>query len=171
MLEGNSRTGSLLGSQSFVCFLWSRADKGKVLVLESVFPQGPTAQHIADVSKWHRGVLACCSPWRVDIPQFRARAGSSLFLSASGAGLFDHLPLFTPRVIGEVLTGFMKQRACPVLGGNPPGQKTVPLDISSSPAAVCFLCRTRFRNAKGKSVKKSRDWILEKKERRRRQGK
>uniref|UniRef100_A0A8C6J7Y3 18S rRNA (guanine-N(7))-methyltransferase n=1 Tax=Melopsittacus undulatus TaxID=13146 RepID=A0A8C6J7Y3_MELUD len=31
--------------------------------------------------------------------------------------------------------------------------------------------RTRFRNAKGKSVKKSRDWILEKKERRRRQGK
>uniref|UniRef100_A0A8C2SUQ3 18S rRNA (guanine-N(7))-methyltransferase n=1 Tax=Coturnix japonica TaxID=93934 RepID=A0A8C2SUQ3_COTJA len=31
--------------------------------------------------------------------------------------------------------------------------------------------RMRFRNAKGKSVKKSRDWILEKKERRRRQGK
>ncbi|NWS07762.1 BUD23 methyltransferase, partial [Motacilla alba] len=31
--------------------------------------------------------------------------------------------------------------------------------------------RTRFRNVKGKSVKKSRDWILEKKERRRRQGK
>ncbi|KAG6923023.1 Williams-Beuren syndrome chromosome region 22 [Chelydra serpentina] len=31
--------------------------------------------------------------------------------------------------------------------------------------------RTRFRNAKGKSVKKSRDWVLEKKERRRRQGK
>ncbi|RMC10872.1 hypothetical protein DUI87_12584 [Hirundo rustica rustica] len=31
--------------------------------------------------------------------------------------------------------------------------------------------RTRFRNMKGKSVKKSRDWILEKKERRRRQGK
>ncbi|XP_054703698.1 probable 18S rRNA (guanine-N(7))-methyltransferase isoform X1 [Grus americana] len=31
--------------------------------------------------------------------------------------------------------------------------------------------RTRFRNTKGKSVKKSRDWILEKKERRRRQGK
>ncbi|XP_031447854.1 probable 18S rRNA (guanine-N(7))-methyltransferase isoform X3 [Phasianus colchicus] len=31
--------------------------------------------------------------------------------------------------------------------------------------------RIRFRNAKGKSVKKSRDWILEKKERRRRQGK
>uniref|UniRef100_A0A8D0FZN6 18S rRNA (guanine-N(7))-methyltransferase n=1 Tax=Strix occidentalis caurina TaxID=311401 RepID=A0A8D0FZN6_STROC len=38
-------------------------------------------------------------------------------------------------------------------------------------AAVTFLCRTRFRNVKGKSVKKSRDWILEKKERRRRQGK
>lgn len=35
----------------------------------------------------------------------------------------------------------------------------------------CCLCRTRFRNTKGKSVKKSRDWILEKKERRRRQGK
>ncbi|XP_053940643.1 probable 18S rRNA (guanine-N(7))-methyltransferase isoform X1 [Cuculus canorus] len=33
------------------------------------------------------------------------------------------------------------------------------------------LGMTRFRNAKGKSVKKSRDWILEKKERRRRQGK
>ncbi|XP_014378334.2 probable 18S rRNA (guanine-N(7))-methyltransferase, partial [Alligator sinensis] len=31
--------------------------------------------------------------------------------------------------------------------------------------------RTRFKNAKGKSAKKSRDWILEKKERRRRQGK
>ncbi|XP_072272114.1 18S rRNA (guanine-N(7))-methyltransferase [Pyxicephalus adspersus] len=31
--------------------------------------------------------------------------------------------------------------------------------------------RMRFKNAKGKSVKKSRDWILEKKERRRRQGK
>ncbi|KAJ1184980.1 hypothetical protein NDU88_001776 [Pleurodeles waltl] len=31
--------------------------------------------------------------------------------------------------------------------------------------------RSRFRNAKGKSVKKSKDWILEKKERRRRQGK
>ncbi|XP_010006054.1 PREDICTED: probable 18S rRNA (guanine-N(7))-methyltransferase [Chaetura pelagica] len=31
--------------------------------------------------------------------------------------------------------------------------------------------RTRFTNMKGKSVKKSRDWILEKKERRRRQGK
>ncbi|XP_030392215.1 probable 18S rRNA (guanine-N(7))-methyltransferase isoform X2 [Gopherus evgoodei] len=31
--------------------------------------------------------------------------------------------------------------------------------------------RTRFRNVKGKSVKKSRDWVLEKKERRRRQGK
>lgn len=31
--------------------------------------------------------------------------------------------------------------------------------------------RIRFKNARGKSVKKSRDWILEKKERRRRQGK
>ncbi|PIO30817.1 hypothetical protein AB205_0163490 [Aquarana catesbeiana] len=31
--------------------------------------------------------------------------------------------------------------------------------------------RMRFKNAKGKSVKKSKDWILEKKERRRRQGK
>nr|XP_020659587.1 probable 18S rRNA (guanine-N(7))-methyltransferase [Pogona vitticeps] len=31
--------------------------------------------------------------------------------------------------------------------------------------------RIRFRDAKGKSVKKSRDWVLEKKERRRRQGK
>uniref|UniRef100_A0A8C3UQR7 18S rRNA (guanine-N(7))-methyltransferase n=1 Tax=Catharus ustulatus TaxID=91951 RepID=A0A8C3UQR7_CATUS len=43
--------------------------------------------------------------------------------------------------------------------------------MSSSPAAVHFPHRTRFRNVKGKSVKKSRDWILEKKERRRRQGK
>nr|XP_033778402.1 probable 18S rRNA (guanine-N(7))-methyltransferase [Geotrypetes seraphini] len=31
--------------------------------------------------------------------------------------------------------------------------------------------RMRFKNARGKSVKKSKDWILEKKERRRRQGK
>uniref|UniRef100_F7G295 18S rRNA (guanine-N(7))-methyltransferase n=2 Tax=Bilateria TaxID=33213 RepID=F7G295_ORNAN len=31
--------------------------------------------------------------------------------------------------------------------------------------------RQRFKTAKGKSVKKSRDWVLEKKERRRRQGK
>ncbi|KAJ6655786.1 hypothetical protein lerEdw1_004839 [Lerista edwardsae] len=31
--------------------------------------------------------------------------------------------------------------------------------------------RMRFRNAKGRSAKKSRDWVLEKKERRRRQGK
>ncbi|XP_053313229.1 probable 18S rRNA (guanine-N(7))-methyltransferase [Spea bombifrons] len=31
--------------------------------------------------------------------------------------------------------------------------------------------RTRFRTARGKSAKKSKDWILEKKERRRRQGK
>ncbi|XP_043910075.1 probable 18S rRNA (guanine-N(7))-methyltransferase [Protopterus annectens] len=31
--------------------------------------------------------------------------------------------------------------------------------------------RTRFKSLKGKSLKKSRDWILEKKERRRRQGK
>uniref|UniRef100_A0A8D2J118 18S rRNA (guanine-N(7))-methyltransferase n=1 Tax=Varanus komodoensis TaxID=61221 RepID=A0A8D2J118_VARKO len=31
--------------------------------------------------------------------------------------------------------------------------------------------RLRFRSAKGKSAKKSRDWVLEKKERRRRQGK
>ncbi|XP_069617502.1 18S rRNA (guanine-N(7))-methyltransferase isoform X1 [Ranitomeya imitator] len=31
--------------------------------------------------------------------------------------------------------------------------------------------RMRFKNVRGKSVKKSRDWILEKKERRRRQGK
>lgn len=30
--------------------------------------------------------------------------------------------------------------------------------------------RTRFKNMKGKSVKKGRDWIMEKKERRRRQG-
>lgn len=65
----------------------------------------------------------------------------------------------------------MKQRVCSFLCGNPPGQKTVPLHLSSSPATVCFVFRTRFRNAKGKSVKKSRDWILEKKERRRRQGK
>lgn len=30
--------------------------------------------------------------------------------------------------------------------------------------------RERVKNARGKSLKKSRDWILEKKERRRRQG-
>lgn len=59
----------------------------------------------------------------------------------------------------------------PVLGDNPLGQRNVPLHLSSSPAAVYFPHRTRFRNVKGKSVKKSRDWILEKKERRRRQGK
>uniref|UniRef100_A0A671V152 18S rRNA (guanine-N(7))-methyltransferase n=1 Tax=Sparus aurata TaxID=8175 RepID=A0A671V152_SPAAU len=33
-----------------------------------------------------------------------------------------------------------------------------------------FLHRCRFKNMKGKSAKKGRDWILEKKERRRRQG-
>ena len=32
----------------------------------------------------------------------------------------------------------------------------------------CF--REKFKNLKGKSLKKSKDWILEKKERRRRQG-
>lgn len=38
---------------------------------------------------------------------------------------------------------------------------------------ICILSpfwRTRFKNMKGKSVKKGRDWIMEKKERRRRQG-
>lgn len=35
---------------------------------------------------------------------------------------------------------------------------------------VLFFWRTRFKNMKGKSVKKGRDWIMEKKERRRRQG-
>ncbi|XP_015269034.1 PREDICTED: probable 18S rRNA (guanine-N(7))-methyltransferase [Gekko japonicus] len=40
------------------------------------------------------------------------------------------------------------------------------------PAQAKFVCeRMRFKNAKGRSVKKSRDWVLEKKERRRRQGK
>uniref|UniRef100_A0AAX7UM94 18S rRNA (guanine-N(7))-methyltransferase n=1 Tax=Astatotilapia calliptera TaxID=8154 RepID=A0AAX7UM94_ASTCA len=34
----------------------------------------------------------------------------------------------------------------------------------------CLLFECRFRNMKGKSLKKGRDWILEKKERRRRQG-
>uniref|UniRef100_A0A3Q4GD76 18S rRNA (guanine-N(7))-methyltransferase n=1 Tax=Neolamprologus brichardi TaxID=32507 RepID=A0A3Q4GD76_NEOBR len=34
----------------------------------------------------------------------------------------------------------------------------------------CLLFQCRFRNMKGKSLKKGRDWILEKKERRRRQG-
>ena len=38
----------------------------------------------------------------------------------------------------------------------------------------CYLSvysyREKFKNLKGKSIKKSRDWILEKKERRRRQG-
>jgi 18S rRNA (guanine1575-N7)-methyltransferase len=37
--------------------------------------------------------------------------------------------------------------------------------------AVFTDVRERFHQAKGKSVKKSRDWVLEKKERRRRQGK
>lgn len=39
----------------------------------------------------------------------------------------------------------------------------IPIYISPPP-------RTRFKNMKGKSVKKGRDWIMEKKERRRRQG-
>lgn len=40
------------------------------------------------------------------------------------------------------------------------------------PAQAKFISeRIRFKNAKGQSVKKSRDWVLEKKERRRRQGK
>lgn len=71
---------------------------------------------------------------------------------------------------GWILAVFTWQRACLMLAGNPRGQ-TLPLYRSSSSAAARFLGRTRFRNAKGKSVKKSRDWILEKKERRRRQGK
>ena len=37
---------------------------------------------------------------------------------------------------------------------------------------LCLLwCRDRVKQVRGKSVKKSRDWVLEKKERRRRQGK
>lgn len=37
-------------------------------------------------------------------------------------------------------------------------------------STFCAFWRCRFKNMKGKSVKKGRDWILEKKERRRRQG-
>ncbi|OXB70983.1 UNVERIFIED_CONTAM: hypothetical protein H355_005194 [Colinus virginianus] len=78
------------------------------------------------------------------------RAGGSLPPAAvSGVGLCHHASVF--------------------LKGN------IPKHISVPPpqflAAVYSLCRIRFRNTKGKSVKKSRDWILEKKERRRRQGK
>ncbi|XP_077168863.1 18S rRNA (guanine-N(7))-methyltransferase [Paroedura picta] len=43
---------------------------------------------------------------------------------------------------------------------------------NEEPAQAKFVCeRIRFKNAKGQSAKKSRDWVLEKKERRRRQGK
>jgi hypothetical protein len=33
-----------------------------------------------------------------------------------------------------------------------------------------FVCRERVRKARGKPLKKSKDWILEKKERRRKKG-
>ncbi|XP_030041879.1 18S rRNA (guanine-N(7))-methyltransferase isoform X2 [Microcaecilia unicolor] len=44
-------------------------------------------------------------------------------------------------------------------------------EAEESHQAMFINERMRFRNVRGKSVKKSRDWILEKKKRRRRQGK
>lgn len=124
---------------------------------------------------WH-GSAGLLQPVEGRYPWLRAGTGSSLLpqriwsWTVGPPALVLAEPLI-PGVVGGVLASFVRQRACPVLDGNPPGQKKCAAYLSSSPPAVCFLCRTRFRNTKGKSVKKSRDWILEKKERRRRQGK
>ena len=49
--------------------------------------------------------------------------------------------------------------------------KSVPECCHDLQLCLTFIFRERYKNARGKSLKKSKDWILEKKERRRRQGK
>ncbi|KAK7157031.1 hypothetical protein R3I94_006937 [Phoxinus phoxinus] len=58
-----------------------------------------------------------------------------------------------------------------VSGVLPKGLESEATDRSVSSQAQFTAQRSRFKNMKGKSVKKSKDWIVEKKERRRRQGK
>uniref|UniRef100_A0A673H123 Probable 18S rRNA (guanine-N(7))-methyltransferase n=1 Tax=Sinocyclocheilus rhinocerous TaxID=307959 RepID=A0A673H123_9TELE len=58
-----------------------------------------------------------------------------------------------------------------VSGVLPKGLGSESTDRGVSNQAQFTAQRSRFRNMKGKSVKKSKDWIMEKKERRRRQGK
>ncbi|EMP27250.1 Putative methyltransferase WBSCR22 [Chelonia mydas] len=88
------------------------------------------------------------------------------------------------------MAGVLPKSPLPLLSGGGGWCGRVLLFVALRPIALCFQAlgaecadgeesqqakftneRTRFRNAKGKSVKKSRDWVLEKKERRRRQGK
>ncbi|MBN3325424.1 BUD23 methyltransferase, partial [Atractosteus spatula] len=57
-----------------------------------------------------------------------------------------------------------------VSGVLPKGLGSETVDRGVSNQAVFTGQRSRFKQMKGKSVKKSKDWILEKKERRRRQG-
>ncbi|XP_016108895.1 18S rRNA (guanine-N(7))-methyltransferase isoform X2 [Sinocyclocheilus grahami] len=58
-----------------------------------------------------------------------------------------------------------------VSGVLPKGLGSESTDRGVSNQAQFTAQRSRFTNMKGKSVKKSKDWIMEKKERRRRQGK
>ncbi|XP_048017729.1 probable 18S rRNA (guanine-N(7))-methyltransferase [Megalobrama amblycephala] len=58
-----------------------------------------------------------------------------------------------------------------VSGVLPKGLDSEATDRGVSTQAQFTSQRSRFKNMKGKSVKKSKDWIMEKKERRRRQGK
>uniref|UniRef100_A0A8D0BP84 18S rRNA (guanine-N(7))-methyltransferase n=1 Tax=Salvator merianae TaxID=96440 RepID=A0A8D0BP84_SALMN len=60
---------------------------------------------------------------------------------------------------------------CLFVGTSGPLPKGLGTECTEEATAKFIDERTRFRNAKGKSVKRSRDWVLEKKERRRRQGK
>lgn len=92
-------------ARGFVCFVWSRADKGKVVLLELVFPRDPRAQHAAGVSHMAQGSAGLLQPVE---------------------GRYPSAQRFIPGVVGGVLTSFMRQKACPVLGGSPPGQKTAP---------------------------------------------
>ncbi|XP_031439990.1 probable 18S rRNA (guanine-N(7))-methyltransferase [Clupea harengus] len=57
-----------------------------------------------------------------------------------------------------------------VIGVLPKGLGAETAERGMSSQANFTAHRSRFKNMKGKSVKKSRDWVLEKKERRRRQG-
>ncbi|NWH79440.1 BUD23 methyltransferase, partial [Piaya cayana] len=99
--------------------------------------------------------------------------------------LFSQLELITAQAMRAGFTGGMvvdypnsakakKFFLCLFVGTSgtlPKGLGTECADGEEAQQAKFTNERTRFRNAKGKSVKKSRDWILEKKERRRRQGK
>ncbi|KAM6338027.1 LOW QUALITY PROTEIN: 18S rRNA (guanine-N(7))-methyltransferase [Alca torda] len=99
--------------------------------------------------------------------------------SETGTG-HKSLELITAQAMRAGFTGGMvvdypnsakaKKFSCLFVGASGTLRRKLPLHLSPLHMLSASLCRTRFRNAKGKSVKKSRDWILEKKERRRRQG-